>query len=109
MLNLKEKKDILIEYGFENDLNNIDNYFITDDKKLFTPVIKNGILIKTGEQVYNEWLELQNNPPKSEPSIEEINEDKITILIENQKQQDSLLVDNAYRIAMLELNTNNVL
>ncbi|CCL85480.1 hypothetical protein KLK96_13740 [Clostridioides difficile] len=109
MLNLKEKKDILIEYGFENDLNNIDNYFITDDKKLFTPVIKNGKLIKTGEQVYNEWLELQNNPPKSEPSIEEINEDKITILIENQKQQDSLLVDNAYRIAMLELNTNNVL
>ncbi|EGT3783126.1 TPA: hypothetical protein KNH77_000004 [Clostridioides difficile] len=109
MLNLKEKKDILIEYGFENDLNNIDNYFITDDKKLFTPVIKNGKLIKTGEQVYNEWLELQNNPPKSEPSIEEINADKITILIENQKQQDSLLVDNAYRIAMLELNTNNVL
>ncbi|HBG3258659.1 TPA: hypothetical protein KP562_002882 [Clostridioides difficile] len=109
MLNLKEKKDILIEYGFENDLNNIDNYFITDDKKLFTPVIKNGKLIKTGEQVYNEWLELQNNPPKSEPSIEEINADKITILIENQKQQDSLLVDNAYRIAMLEFNTNNVL
>ncbi|HBF1778045.1 TPA: hypothetical protein KOS98_003122 [Clostridioides difficile] len=109
MLNLKEKKDILIEYGFENDLNNIDNYFITDDKKLFTPVIKNGKLIKTGEQVYNEWLELQNNPPKSEPSIEEINADKITILIENQKQQDTLLVDNAYRIAMLELNTNNVL
>lgn len=109
MLNLKEKKDILIEYGFENDLNNIDNYFITDDKKLFTPVIKDGELIKTGEQVYNEWLELQNNPPKSEPSIEEIDVDKITILIENQKQQDSLLVDNAYRIAMLELNTNNVL
>ncbi|MCC0633814.1 MULTISPECIES: hypothetical protein [unclassified Clostridioides] len=109
MLNLKEKKDILIEYGFENDLNNIDNYFITDDKKLFTPVIKDGELIKTGEQVYNEWLELQNNPPKSEPSIEEIDVDKITILIENQKQQDSLLVDNAYRIAILELNTNNVL
>lgn len=76
-------------------------------KKIFTPVIKNGELIKTGEQVYNEWIELQNNPPK--PSIEEINADKITILIENQKQQDSLLVDNAYRIAMLELNTNNVL
>ncbi|MDV9305713.1 hypothetical protein RZ897_013855 [Clostridioides difficile] len=70
-------------------------------------MIKNGELIKTGEQVYNEWIELQNNPPK--PSIEEINADKITILIENQKQQDSLLVDNAYRIAMLELNTNNVL
>ncbi|MCC0679565.1 hypothetical protein IC218_04730 [Clostridioides sp. ES-S-0005-03] len=109
MLNLEKKKEFLIEYGFENDLNNIDNYFITDDKKLFTPVVKDGELIKTGEQVYNEWLELQNNLPKPEPSIEEINANKIIILIENQKQQDSLLVDNAYRIAMLELNTNNVL
>ncbi|PPS78335.1 hypothetical protein AWI46_10635 [Clostridioides difficile] len=108
-MDIEKKIEILIEYGFENDLNNIDNYFIADGKKIFTPVIKNGELIKTGEQVYNEWLELQNNPPKSEPSIEEINADKITILIENQKQQDSLLVDNAYRIAMLELNTNNVL
>ena len=108
-MDIEKKIEILIEYGFENDLNNIDNYFIAYGKKIFTPVIKNGELIKTGEQVYNEWLELQNNPPKSEPSIEEINADKITILIENQKQQDSLLVDNAYRIAMLELNTNNVL
>ncbi|MGO1042156.1 hypothetical protein ACTPEO_05415 [Clostridioides difficile] len=109
MLTLEEKKVILIEYGFENDLNNIDNYFITEDKKLFTPVIKDGELIKTGEQVYNEWLELQNNPPKLQPTPEEINADKITILIENQKEQDGLLIDNAYRIAMLELNTNNVL
>ncbi|MDI3076554.1 hypothetical protein QJL41_18660 [Clostridioides difficile] len=109
MLNLEKKQEILIEYGFKNDLNNIDNYFITEDKKLFTPVIKDGELIETGEQVYNEWLELQNNPPKPEPSIEEINADKITILIENQKEQENLLIDNAYRIAMLELNTNNVL
>ncbi|MDB0440951.1 hypothetical protein C4R89_15715 [Clostridioides difficile] len=109
MLNLEEKKEVLIEYGFENDLDNIDNYFVTDSKQLFTPAIENGELIKTGEQVYNEWLELQNNPPKPQPTPEEINADKITILIENQKEQDSLLVDNAYRIAMLELNTNNVL
>ncbi|HBF8833726.1 TPA: hypothetical protein KO142_001077 [Clostridioides difficile] len=109
MLDIKKKKEILIKYGFEDDLNNIDNYFITEDKKLFTPVIKDGKLIKTGEQVYNEWLELQNNPPKLEPSIEEINADKVTILIENQKEQENLLIDNAYRIAMLELNTNNVL
>ncbi|MCC0686417.1 hypothetical protein [Clostridioides sp. ZZV14-6345] len=108
MLNLKEKKDILIEYGFENDLDNIDNYFVTEDKQLFTPAIKNGE-IKTGKEVYDEWLELQNNPPKPQPTPEKKNADKITILIENQKQQDSLLVDNAYRIAMLELNTNNVL
>ncbi|MCC0682471.1 hypothetical protein IC218_19705 [Clostridioides sp. ES-S-0005-03] len=109
MLNLEEKKEILVLYGFKNDLDNIDDYFVTDDKQLFTPAIENGELIKTGEHIYYEWLELQNNPPKPEPSIEEINADKITILIENQKQQDSLLVDNAYRIAMLELNTNNVL
>ncbi|MGO0883305.1 hypothetical protein ACTPDI_11015 [Clostridioides difficile] len=104
MLTLEEKKVVLIEYGFENDLNNIDNYFITEDKKLFTPVIKDRELIKTGEQVYNEWLELQNNPIKPEQSL-----DESTILKENQKEQDNLLIDNAYRIAMLELNTNNVL
>ncbi|MCC0639876.1 MULTISPECIES: hypothetical protein [unclassified Clostridioides] len=109
MLNLEKKKEFLIEYGFENDLNNIDNYFVTEDKQLFTPVIENGGLIKTGEEVYNGWLELQKNPPKSELPIEEINANKITTLIENQKQQDNLLIDNAYRIAMLELNTNNVL
>ncbi|EGT5422647.1 hypothetical protein CUA89_18925 [Clostridioides difficile] len=108
-MNLENKKELLIEYGLEDDLNNIDNYFITEGRQLFTPVIKDGEISKTGEQVYNEWLELQKNPPNSEPSIEEINANKITILIENQKQQDSLLVDNAYRIAMLELNTNNVL
>ncbi|MCC0705253.1 hypothetical protein IC213_19535 [Clostridioides sp. ES-S-0049-02] len=108
-MNIEEKKNILIEYGFENDLNNIDNYFITEDKQLFTPVIKDGELIKTGEEAYNEWIELQKNPPNLQPSIEEINANKITILIENQKQQDNLLIDNAYRIAMLELNTNNVL
>ncbi|MFL8712809.1 hypothetical protein Q3304_18705 [Clostridioides sp. GD02377] len=33
----------------------------------------------------------------------------LSLLIENQKQQDSLLVDNAYRIALLELNTNTEL
>ncbi|CZR97642.1 hypothetical protein CDFC105_73480 [Clostridioides difficile] len=109
MLILEKKKEILIEYGFENDLNNIDNYFITENKQLFTPVIDNGEVIKTGEQVYNEWIELQNNPSRPLPSIEETNADKITTLIENQKQQDTLVVDNAYRIAMLELNTNNVL
>ncbi|MER0285367.1 hypothetical protein ABRY17_15790 [Clostridioides difficile] len=108
-MNIEEKKNILIEYGFEDDLNNINNYFITEDKQLFTPSIKDRELIKTGEEVYNEWLELQKNPPNSEPSIEEINASKITVLIENQKEQDNLLIDNAYRIAMLELNTNNVL
>lgn len=108
MLSLKEKKEILIEYGFENDLDNIDNYFVTKDKQLFTPAIENGE-IKTGKEVYDEWLELQNNPPKPQPLPEEVNADKIVILIENQKEQDSLLIDNAYRIAMLELNTNNVL
>ncbi|MCC0650347.1 hypothetical protein [Clostridioides sp. ZZV15-6598] len=108
-MNIEEKKNILIEYGLEDDLNNIDNYFITEDKQLFTPVIKGEELIKIGEEVYNEWLELQKNQVEPEPLIEEINANKITVLIENQKQQDSLLIDNAYRIAMLELNTNNVL
>ncbi|HBF2805448.1 TPA: hypothetical protein KN238_000027 [Clostridioides difficile] len=108
-MNIEEKKNILIEYGFKDDLNNIDNYFITEDKQLFTPIIKDGELIKTGEEVYNEWLELQKNPPKPELPIEETNANKITVLIENQKEQDNLLIDSAYRIAMLELNTNNVL
>ncbi|MDI0267814.1 hypothetical protein QIW52_17630 [Clostridioides difficile] len=109
-MNIEEKKNILIEYGLEDDLNNIDNYFITEDRQLWTPLInKEGELIKTGEEVYNEWLELQKNLPNSEPSIEEINANKIIVLIENQKEQDNLLIDNAYRIAMLELNTNNVL
>ncbi|MCE4722093.1 hypothetical protein LVU47_07830 [Clostridioides difficile] len=109
-MNIEEKKNILIEYGFEDNLNSIDNYFVTEDKQLFTPSINEiGEITKTGEEVYNEWLELQKNPPKPQPSIEEINSNKITILIENQKQQDNLLIDNAYRIAMLELNTNNVL
>ncbi|CZR95571.1 hypothetical protein CDFC105_72648 [Clostridioides difficile] len=110
MLNFEEIKEILMNYGFTNDLTNIDNYFITEDKQLFTP-LKNesGKIIKTGEQIYNEWLELQNNPPKPQQPLEEINANKIIILIENQKQQDNLLIDNAYRIAMLELNTNNVL
>ncbi|HFH0132576.1 TPA: hypothetical protein ACGI67_000088 [Clostridioides difficile] len=108
-MNIEKKKEILIEYGFEAYLNNIDNYFVTEDKQLFTPVMKDEEITKTGEEIYNEWLELQNNPVEPELSIEEVNANKITILIENQKQQDSLLVDNAYRIAMLELNTNNVL
>ncbi|MCC0648577.1 hypothetical protein [Clostridioides sp. ZZV15-6598] len=108
-MNIEERKKILILYGLENDLNNIDNYFITENKQLFTPVIKNGEVTKTGEQVYCEWLELQNSPAESKQSLDETNADKITILIENQKNQDNLLIDNAYRIAMLELNTNNVL
>ncbi|MGX8125675.1 hypothetical protein ACWTV9_05450 [Clostridioides difficile] len=109
-MNIEEKKNILIEYGLEDDLNNIDNYFITEDRQLWTPLInKEGELIKTGEEVYNEWLELQKNPPKPELPIEETNANKITVLIENQKEQDNLLIDNAYRIAMLELNTNNML
>ncbi|KPI52075.1 hypothetical protein KW94_10935 [Clostridioides difficile] len=109
MLNIKKKKEILIEYGFEDDLNNIDNYFVTEDKQLFTPSIKNGVVNKTGEQVYNEWLELRDNPIEPETSIGEINTNKIISLKENQKEQDNLLIDNAYRIAMLELNTNNML
>ncbi len=109
-MNIEEKKNILIEYGLEDDLNNIDNYFITEDRQLWTPLInKEGELIKTGEEVYNEWLELRKNPPKPELPIEETNANKIIVLIENQKEQDNLLIDNAYRIAMLELNTNNVL
>lgn len=109
MLNIKKKKEILIEYGFEDDLNNIDNYFVTEDKQLFTPSIKNGVVNKMGEQVYNEWLELRDNPIEPETSIGEINTNKIISLKENQKEQDNLLIDNAYRIAMLELNTNNML
>ncbi|EML6502102.1 hypothetical protein PIT23_003526 [Clostridioides difficile] len=109
----KRKFKIIREHNFskkEIEEIGIDNFFITDNSQLWTPLInKNGEVAKTGEQSYNEWIELQNNPHKPEPSIEEINADKITILIENQKQQDSLLVDNAYRIAILELNTNNVL
>ncbi|MCC0643585.1 hypothetical protein KGF41_04840 [Clostridioides sp. ZZV14-6150] len=104
MIDIKKKKETLIRYGFENDLNNIDNYFITEDKQLFTPIVKNGEVTKTGEQSYNEWLELQNNPVKPEQSL-----DESTILKENQKEQDNLLIDNAYRISILELNTNNVL
>ncbi|HFL3860699.1 TPA: hypothetical protein ACG3SI_002020 [Clostridioides difficile] len=108
----KTKFRIIKEHNFskeEIDNIGIDNFFIADNGQLWTPLISKGKIIKTGEQSYNEWIELQNNPPKPEQSVEEINADKITILIENQKQQDSLLVDNAYRIAMLELNTNNVL
>nr|UWI48801.1 hypothetical protein NZ312_11855 [Clostridioides difficile] len=108
-MNIEERKKILILYGLENDLNNIDNYFITENKQLFTPVIKKGEVTKTGEQVYCEWLELQNSTAEPEQSLDETNADKITILIENQKDQDNLLIDNAYRIAMLELNTNNAL
>ncbi|MCC0707200.1 hypothetical protein [Clostridioides sp. ES-S-0190-01] len=109
MLDLIDKKEILIEYGFENDLSNMDNYFISEDKQLFTPKLENGWISKTGKQVYDEWLELQKNSPSVQPNIEEINTDKITVLIENQKQQDNLLIDNTYRITMLELNTNNML
>ncbi|EQF27363.1 hypothetical protein QEW_0676 [Clostridioides difficile CD160] len=109
----KMKFKIIKEHNFskeEIDNIEIDNFFITGNGQLWTPLIsKEGELIKTGEQSYNEWLELQKNPPNPEPSIEEINANKITVLIENQKEQDNLLIDNAYRIAMLELNTNNVL
>ncbi|MDB0438045.1 hypothetical protein C4R89_00650 [Clostridioides difficile] len=109
----KSKYNILKEYNFsdkEIESVGIDNFHITNCGKLWTPTTdKFGNLIKTGEQAHAEWLKLQTNPPKLQPSIEEINIDRIKILIENQKEQDSLLIDNAYRVAILELNTNNVL
>lgn len=103
----KIKFRIIREHNFskeEIDNTGIDNFFIADNGQLWTPLISKGEIIKTGEQSYNEWLELQINPVKPEQSL-----DKGTILEENQKEQDNLLIDNAYRIAMLELNTNNVL
>lgn len=109
----KTKFRIIKEHNFskeEIDNIGIDNFFIANNGQLWTPLMnKNGTVTKTGEQVYYEWLELQNNPVKLEQPLEEINADKITALIENQKEQDALLVDNAYRITILELNTNNVL
>lgn len=103
----KMKFKIIREHNFskeEIDNIGIDNFFIAGNGQLWTPLISKGEIIKTGEQSYNEWLELQNNPVKPEQSL-----DESTILKENQKEQDNLLIDNAYRIAMLELNTNNVL
>lgn len=32
-MDIEKKIEILIEYGFENDLNNIENYFIAEGKK----------------------------------------------------------------------------
>ncbi|MFL8675628.1 hypothetical protein [Clostridioides sp. GD02404] len=103
----KVKFKIIKEHNFskeEIDNIGIDNFFITDSGQLWTPLISKGEIIKTGEQSYNEWLELQNNPVKPEQPL-----DESTILKENQKEQDNFLIDNAYRIAMLELNTNNML
>lgn len=103
----KMKFKIIREHNFskeEIDNIGIDNFFIADSGQLWTPLTSKGEIIKTGEQSYNEWIELQNNLVKPEQSL-----DESTILKENQKEQDNLLIDNAYRIAMLELNTNNVL
>ncbi|VIF99408.1 Uncharacterised protein [Clostridioides difficile] len=103
----KTKFRIIKEHNFskeEIDNIGIDNFFIADSGQLWTPLASKGKIIKTGEQSYNEWIELQNNLVKPEQSL-----DESTILKENQKEQDNLLIDNAYRIAMLELNTNNVL
>ncbi|WLD28572.1 hypothetical protein CDIFMA2_24560 [Clostridioides difficile] len=108
----KTKFRIIRKHNFskeEIDNIGIDNFFIADNGQLWTPLINKGEIIKTGEQSYNEWIELQNNSVEPHQPLEEINADKITILVENQKEQDTLLIDNAYRIAMLELNTSNML
>lgn len=45
-----------------NIINNQSYCYISDDNMIFTPIYdKNNIIIKTGEEVYKEWLANREN------------------------------------------------
>ena len=49
-----------------------DNCYISDDGMVFTPRYDDkGIMLKTGEQAYSEYMEALENPPISEPTEQE--------------------------------------
>ena len=49
-----------------------DNCYISDDGMIFTPRYDDkGIMLKTGEQAYSEYMEALENPPTSEPTEQE--------------------------------------
>lgn len=89
-----EQKELLKSIGIsESDYN---NYYVSDKNEIFTPLNdKNGNLLKTGEQVYNEeYL----NPPVSQPSETEKQAELINnLIVDNlnmQTQIDSLIQSN---------------
>lgn len=49
-----------------------NNCYISDDGMIFTPLHDdNGQIIKTGEQMYNDYLESVENPTVPEPTEQE--------------------------------------
>ena len=49
-----------------------DNCYISSDGMIFTPRYDDkGIMLKTGEQAYSEYMEALENPPISEPTEQE--------------------------------------
>lgn len=48
------------------------NCYIADNDMIFTPVFDDaGSMIKTGNQAYQEWLQVKDNPPAPTPSATE--------------------------------------
>jgi hypothetical protein len=85
----EEQKQILINIGIVEE--EFKNYYFNENNQLFTPLKdKNGNMIKTGEQFYNEdYL----NPPKPQPTEIELLKQQLleTQTIIAQMQYNSLI------------------
>ena len=101
----EEQIKLLIDIGISKD--DIPNCFIAKDGKIFTPLKdEDDNLLKTGEQIYNEWLENKDKEVEKEPTEGEILISNI--LLENAeikgqlKEQQELSVTLALQIAELK-------
>ena len=86
----------------------IENMYLTNDSGIFTPLFTYELyneetdtyvgfkITKTAEQVYQEWLEQKDLPPK--PSEMEIIKQKVFLLEESQQVQDLLIDDIVFEV-----------
>ena len=101
----KEQLEILINANIPEEWHN--DCFITEDGMIFTPSFnEEDEVIKTGEEVYKEWLEA-----KDAPVIEEEKPEEKIASLENQvtSLQDELQITNQYvtdlELELFELKT----
>lgn len=96
----------------------MDNTFLVDIDYLETEhgiFTSNKYLGLNAQEVYDKWLYDKENPQPQPPTLEEVVKEQqcnISILEKENEQlkqinseQDNLLVDSAYKIALLELTT----
>ncbi|AQS09696.1 hypothetical protein CLOBY_18270 [Clostridium saccharobutylicum] len=67
----EEQKQILLDLEVKEE--EMQNYYFSEDKGLFTPSYdKDNNMIKTGEEVYKDYIDSMNNPVTPQPTADEI-------------------------------------